>query len=83
MERNYPTIYLYGDSSKGSGDPNEFKVRISYGKDRRDDRVEDTDWICPSVRLFMLFRTLLTGAVQDQQLLHSSSLLPLPGAETR
>lgn len=65
MDQNYPTIYLYGDSNKSSGEPDEFKVRISYGKDRRDDRVDETDWICPSVRLSMSLRTILTSAVQD------------------
>lgn len=83
MDRNYPTIYLYGDSSKSSGEPNEFKVRISYGKERRDIRVEDTDWICPSVRRSMLFRTQLTDAVQHQQLRHPIQMLSLSDAKTR
>lgn len=50
MDRNHGTLYLYGDSSKGSGDPEEAKVRISYGKERRDNRNDEPDWICSSVR---------------------------------
>lgn len=45
MSRNYPTIYLYGDSSKGSGTADDSKVRLSYGKDR-----SESDWICSNVR---------------------------------
>ncbi|ETN45699.1 uncharacterized protein HMPREF1541_09532 [Cyphellophora europaea CBS 101466] len=48
MDRHYPTIYLYGDSSKAQGDPDDSRVRLSYGKERRDTRPEDTDWICSS-----------------------------------
>ena len=49
MERNYPILYLYGDSSKNHGDADECRVRISYGKERRDNRSADADWICPTV----------------------------------
>ena len=49
MDRNHGTLYLYGDSSKGSGDPEEAKVRIFYGKERRDNRSDEADWICSSV----------------------------------
>jgi hypothetical protein len=49
MNRHYPIIYLYGDSEKSSGANDEFRVRLSYGKERRDNRIDDNDWICPSV----------------------------------
>lgn len=50
MDQNYPTIYLYGSNNESSGGPGEFKVRLSYGKERREPRGDDADWICPSVR---------------------------------
>jgi hypothetical protein len=53
MDRNYPSIYLYGDSSKTSGKPGDAKVRISFGKERRDNRSDEVDWICPTVRIIL------------------------------
>lgn len=50
MDRNYPTVYLYGDTTKATGDPDQVKVRLSYGKERKDPRGEDGDWVCSSVR---------------------------------
>lgn len=49
MDANYPTIYLYGsgDSAQKSDDA---KVRIAFGRERKDARVEDSDWICKIVR---------------------------------
>ena len=65
MDRNYPSLYLYGDSSKAAGDPDEAKVRISYGRERRDNRSDEADWICPSVCDWSLrVPTLLTQTVQ-------------------
>ncbi len=54
MNRNHGTLYLYGDSSKGSGDPEEAKVRLSFGRERRDNRSDDADWICSSVSGYYL-----------------------------
>jgi hypothetical protein len=53
MDRNYPSIYLYGDSSKTPGKPGDAKVRISFGKEKRDNRSDDMDWICPTVCNFL------------------------------
>ena len=45
MDRNFPVLYLYGDGSKPNGDAS--KVRIAYGRERKDQtRGEDADWIC-------------------------------------
>ena len=49
MDRNYPILYLYGDSSKANGDPNEPKVRISFGRERKENRSDEADWNCSSV----------------------------------
>jgi hypothetical protein len=50
MDRNFPILYLYGDSSKSNGDPDQAKVRLSYGKERKEPRSEEGDWVCSSVR---------------------------------
>ena len=63
MDRHYPTIYLYGDSEKSTGGPDEFRVRLSYGKERRDNRVEETDWICQSVCKLSCADSPLTSTV--------------------
>ncbi len=48
MDRNYPTLYLYGDSNKHNEDAS--KVRIAYGRERKDQiRGDDVDWICGNV----------------------------------
>jgi hypothetical protein len=48
MDRNYPFIYLYGDSNKSKGDA--AKVRIAFGKERKDlNRSEDVEWSCANV----------------------------------
>jgi hypothetical protein len=49
MDRNYPILYLYGDNSKANGDSDQAKVRLSYGKERKEPRTEEGDWVCPSV----------------------------------
>lgn len=83
MDRHYPTIYLYGDSEKSGGGPDEFKVRLSYGKERRETRIEESDWICPSVRKPSCRCSLLTPTVQHQQLCHSLAMFPLSVSEAR
>ncbi|KAK5939978.1 hypothetical protein PMZ80_007396 [Knufia obscura] len=46
METNYPTIYIYGDSSKGNASQ-DVKVRLAYGRERKDtDRTQEADWTC-------------------------------------
>jgi len=48
MDRNYPTLYLYGDGNTSNGDAS--KVRIAYGRERKEQsRGEDVDWICANV----------------------------------
>lgn len=54
MDRNYPSIYLYGDSTKAENHSTHAKVRINYGKERKDIREDENDWICSSVRQFLL-----------------------------
>ncbi|KIX06174.1 uncharacterized protein Z518_04148 [Rhinocladiella mackenziei CBS 650.93] len=45
MDQNYPFLYLYGDSNKSNGDAS--KVRIAFGRERKDvSRSDDADWIC-------------------------------------
>lgn len=59
MEKNFPMIYIYGDSSKGntSGDA---KVRIAFGRERKEmDRSQETDWVCKMV-LFSNLRNIST-----------------------
>ena len=49
MDKNYPTIYLYGSDGTGGG-PDEAKVRIAYGRERKDaSRNEEADWTCKVV----------------------------------
>lgn len=51
MNKNFPMIYIYGDSSKGNVS-DEVKVRIAYGRERKEvERVQDTDWVCKIVCL--------------------------------
>jgi len=46
MEANHPTIYIYGDSSKGKASQ-DVKVRLAYGRERKDtDRTQEADWTC-------------------------------------
>jgi len=46
MEANYPTIYIYGESSKGKSSQ-DVKVRLAYGRERKDtDRSQEADWPC-------------------------------------
>lgn len=52
VERNYPTIHLYGNSSTDN-DNEAAKVRIAYSRERDDrPRVEkaDGEWTCKIVR---------------------------------
>lgn len=51
MDQNYPSIYLYGDSNNSRDDADVSKVRLSYGKERRDKATDENDWICPNVRI--------------------------------
>ena len=48
MDHNYPSIYLYGENGDRHSD-DVSKVLLSYGKERRDRIVDDSDWICPNV----------------------------------
>jgi len=46
MDAYYPTIYIYGDSSKGSTSQ-DVKVHLAYGRERKDtDRAQESDWTC-------------------------------------
>lgn len=48
MERNYPTIYLYGNES-ADGDEQAAKVRIAFSRERDDkSRAErqEGEWTC-------------------------------------
>ena len=82
MDRNYPNLYLYGDSSKASSDPDEAKVRISYGRERRDNRNDEADWICSSVCDHPTSQLILTDlAVQHQQFRNTDTMLSLSGSE--
>ena len=48
MDRNYPTLYLYGDNNKSNADAS--KVRIAFGRERKDPgRGDDAEWICANV----------------------------------
>ena len=49
MDRHHPVLYLYGDSTKANGDPNEARVRISYGRERKENKTDEADWSCSSV----------------------------------
>ncbi|EXJ64385.1 hypothetical protein A1O7_00721 [Cladophialophora yegresii CBS 114405] len=50
MDRNYPTLYLYGDDNKSKGDAS--KVRIAFGRERKDQvRSDDADWICANCNI--------------------------------
>lgn len=54
VERNYPKIYLYGNSPTDNDDETA-KVRIAYSRERDDrpraDKAEG-EWICKIVRLW-------------------------------
>ena len=52
MERNFPTIYLYGPTADDHG----AKVRIAFSREREDrNRVRaEGEWTCANVRLEML-----------------------------
>lgn len=43
MNTNFPTIYIYGESTQGH--PDDCKVRIAYGKERKETEKEP-DWTC-------------------------------------
>ena len=85
MDRNYPMLYLYGDGRKATGDPDEAKVRLSYGKERKDPRSDDADWICSSVSATSYEDSSvgLILAVQHQQLLHQGPMFPMPKPQNR
>jgi hypothetical protein len=49
MERNYPTLYLYGKDDTGGADA--AKVRIAFSRERKGPQDRDEpDWICKMVR---------------------------------
>lgn len=50
MERNYPLLYLYGDSSS-TGNDEAAKVRIAYTREKHDHSNEkgEGEWICKVV----------------------------------
>ena len=49
MERNYPTLYLYGKDDTGGADA--AKVRIAFSRERKGQQDRDEpDWICKMVR---------------------------------
>lgn len=48
MDANYPMIYLYGSSDHALSSE-EAKVRIAFGRERKDARADDGDWICKIV----------------------------------
>lgn len=53
VERNYPTIYLYGNGSTDNDDE-AVKVRIAYSREREDrGRVDkpEGEWTCKLVRV--------------------------------
>lgn len=53
VERNYPTIYLYGKGSSDN-DGEAAKVRIAYSREREDrNRVDkaEGEWTCQIVRV--------------------------------
>ncbi|RMZ92213.1 hypothetical protein DV736_g519, partial [Chaetothyriales sp. CBS 134916] len=50
MARHQPVLYLYGDSdsNRAHTDPDSARVRISYGRERKEGRAEEADWTCSS-----------------------------------
>lgn len=58
LERNYPTIYLYGnpDSDKDAEPAN---VRIAFSRERPGrDRPADSEWKCRSVSKHIIARVM-------------------------
>jgi hypothetical protein len=49
MHRNYPSIYLYGNSDERHSGADVSKVRLTFSRERRDKTYDDNDWICPNV----------------------------------
>lgn len=53
VEKNYPSIRLYG------GDKDGFAVNISFSRERdRDNNGGDLDWVCSNVSLCLASRAL-------------------------
>lgn len=49
MAKNYPMIYIYGDSAKGNTSE-DAKVRLAFGRERKElDRGQEADWVCKMV----------------------------------
>ncbi|RMZ80088.1 hypothetical protein DV737_g3140, partial [Chaetothyriales sp. CBS 132003] len=50
MARHHPVLYLYGDSdtSRAHTDPDSARVRLSYGRERKEARTDEADWTCAS-----------------------------------
>ncbi|RMD44443.1 hypothetical protein DV735_g692, partial [Chaetothyriales sp. CBS 134920] len=40
----HPVLYLYGDSDNNQAHPDSARVRISYGRERKDARTDEADW---------------------------------------
>lgn len=49
MDKNYPMIYIYGDSAKGNTSE-DAKVRLAFGRERKEtERAQEADWVCKMV----------------------------------
>lgn len=48
MDKNYPTIYIYGDSAKGNTSE-DAKVRLAFGRERKEPERTEADWVCKMV----------------------------------
>ena len=54
MDLFYPALYIYGDRSKSNNTTDEAKVRIAYGRERKEaSRGDEADWICKVVSLLV------------------------------
>ncbi|RMZ82591.1 hypothetical protein DV738_g1571, partial [Chaetothyriales sp. CBS 135597] len=74
----HPVLYLYGDSDSNQAHPDSARVRISYGRERKDARPEEADWACSSVGFpLLVMRMKLMSSVSCQQLFSSSQMFPL------
>jgi hypothetical protein len=84
MDRNYPTLYLYGPGDAGGADA--IKVRIAFSRERKGPQDRDEpDWTCRIVCIAWkeLHAGKLISAVQHQQLCYTASMLPMSGSQVR
>jgi hypothetical protein len=83
MERNYPTLYLYGKDD--TGDTDAAKVRIAFSRERKGPQDRDEpDWICKMVRTSKSpYFTLLISTVQHQQLRYTPSMFQMSSTQSR